>query len=140
MQDQERIRAFLKWASSRYGGVALSVLCHDDAVLEVQLFKQGEQISHYNSCPGYFLEDPTDDQMNPVLENAGNFAAEFDAVSEKDLEHILMPDAGTYLYPLDVQSELWRILQLPEYGVGFGFRYAQHDTDEYEPERFARTN
>jgi hypothetical protein len=120
-QDGSAIIALGTAVSLKLGKPVLCVFNHDDDILSVDLFANGEAVAEYNSCPGYFASDPTPEQLRPRLSNV-EALANLGSVPPDDLREALMEEDA---FALDLHGRIVEALSLPEYSVGFGYRYAQ---------------
>ncbi|WP_442582759.1 hypothetical protein ACSBOB_12765 [Mesorhizobium sp. ASY16-5R] len=121
-QDQSAITALGSSLSLRTGQPVLSVLNHDDDMLSVDLFVAGETVGDYNSCPGYFDDDPDPERLMPRLLHAEEFAKLREGLTVSNLRDALTTDQS-----LDAISSHERVVEqlaLPGYSIGFGFGYA----------------
>lgn len=104
--------------------VAFAVTNHDDSVLYYRLFKDGDLIDQYDSCPNYF-DGP------PVPPSGGNaeilcraFDAEFNRAAVNQILHVdklANDDDQTYVWEVDRHRELVSMLLLPAIAVGTGY-------------------
>lgn len=120
-QDQGAINYYGQGLSASLGVPVLSVLNHDDDVLSVDVFKAGQMVAGYNSCPGLFKEHPTAEDMAPRLRGADHLAALREGVTVAQVEAILKGDAGIATM---VHMALAELLKLPPCSVAVGYRYA----------------
>lgn len=128
-QDFALLDAFGKGATKDSNRKAFAVLNHDDDVLSVDVYVNGEMVAAYNSCPGYFLEEPAEGQLDPRLQNPEAYAALKEGVTAPQVVAILQPSEG-FVFASDAHGELVDLLGLPAYSKGIGFKYAlDGDTD-----------
>jgi hypothetical protein len=120
-QDPETIETYGKALSKVAGVPVVSVLNHDDDVLYVCVYAQGDRIAAYHSNPGSFLEEPSEDDLKPVWSNAAAFSALAPGITASDMEALFKVPP---LFAVELHGTLARTLGLPEYGVGVGFTSA----------------
>jgi hypothetical protein len=108
--------------------LALYVTNHDDSVLYYRLYKSGENIDHYDSCPNYFEGDP-------IPPEGGNAKALCDALgvpaARETVHEILHYDryaaanegARRYAWEVERHGDLATALGLPLWAVGCGYTY-----------------
>lgn len=109
---------------------ALAILNHDDDILCYWLFRSGQLIDEYNSCPSYFDEDDFDESLTPSEFDAAQLCAQFgcpqsvDRVSEILKKSVL--DEGGYVFASERHHALAKALGLPDCSVGFGYSYIEN--------------
>lgn len=119
-QDQEVIDQIGSALSLKFDAV-VSVLNHDDDILSVDVFRHGKSVANYNSCPGCFMDDPTDDDLKPQLSSSSAFADLADGLSATSVEEILL---ASDLFGIELHQRFAKLIGLPSYSVGFGEKYA----------------
>lgn len=120
-QDQETIDAFGFILTGKSERKAIAVLNHDDDILSVDIFEDGQRTGGFNSCPGYFKRDPSPEDLKPKLASPEAFARIKPGLTTDQVVDALTDDAlGD---PWDIHSALVGLLELPEYSIGMGFKY-----------------
>jgi hypothetical protein len=125
------------------GGVALSVMVHDDDVLECHLSRDGEEVDRYNSTPGYF----TSGRSAPQGGDAQVLCAAFDAPEgavdrvEAILRAAHSTEKGGYLFEMDRHRDLTKALGLPGCAVATGYAYIARGEEPrgYDPSTWVKT-
>ena len=128
LHGQGLINELLEAFSSRPLGAAMCVQCYDEDLLSIDLFKEGKSCSEYNSCPGCFYDDPSDEDLKPRLKNPEGFCGLGDAISVDDIKRVLTPEDTDYLAVHEVHDNFINLLKLPPYSLAFGFRNALRDS------------
>ncbi len=102
----------------------LAVLNHDDDIFWYQLYLSGELADEYDSSPGYF--DPSAEPSAPAGGDAQKLCSAFGASAVGEVERVLRKssfDEGGYTFAVERHTDLARVLGIPAFGVGAGFRY-----------------
>jgi hypothetical protein len=123
-QDTTIIAKLAARLSRELGCPLLAVLNHDDDILWYQLYLKGELADEYDSSPGYF--DASAKPTAPAGGDAQKLGAAFGARNVAEIESVLRKssfDEGGYLFAIDRHTDLARVLAIPSFGVGAGFRY-----------------
>ncbi len=104
--------------------VAFLVTVHDDDILYIDVFQNGEPRDEYDSCPNYFSEDGEDlppEGGNPevlcTLFNCKDIAAVRRALYAADEE------SDICVFATERHRVLAEQLQLPEFSVGYGYKH-----------------
>lgn len=121
-QEQTIIHDFGSVLTKDSSRLAVTVLNHDDDVLVIEIFQNGARLAAYNSCPGYFTEDATEDDWRPHLDDASAFAALKPGVTEQQIKQTLV-EGEMSAFACDTHQAVVDLLGLPDYSVGEGFRY-----------------
>ncbi len=119
-QDTRAIEEVGRLLSGELKAAVLAVLNHDDDVLCYWLFEDGQLSDSYNSRPDYFGEVEPDGAGTGG--DARRLCAAFSAESATDRVQAVLAGKD-YGFALFRHSELVKLLGLPDYGVGCGFRY-----------------
>lgn len=134
-QDTTHLTKLLKQISNDLSCTAFGILNHDDDMLLYSLWHQGEELDHYNSCPGMFAEEPTEADMQPKGGNASLLTQTFLGADLEDIDkteadkiasihHIKdVLHSGDYVFAVERHSALVSALGLPECSVGYGYNY-----------------
>ena len=125
---------FMEQLTKELNCVGLYVTNHDDSVLYYRLYKSGEIIDDYDSCPNYF----DGASVPPEGGNAEILCNTFGVLSARErVQDILRYDnftkenAGRYIWAIDRHGHLVEALGLPVIAVGFGYTYlAQNEFPE----------
>lgn len=120
-QDQRVIDFYGERLSAALGAPVIAVLNHDSDILSIDLYENGTRAASYNSCPGYFASDPSEDELKPSLTDAAPFAALATEVGTDDVERVLLQHD---VLAEDIHKGLIDLLDLPAYSVFVGHRYA----------------
>jgi hypothetical protein len=120
-QDQKVIDAFGFILTGGAQRKAVAVLNHDDDILTVDVYEDGQRSGSYNSCPGYFKRDPSPEDLKPRLASPEAFARMRPLLESDQIVRALTDTATTD--PWDIHSALVSLLGLPHYSIGMGFRY-----------------
>ena len=83
-----------------------------------------ELTDEYDSSPGYF--DPTAEPSAPAGGDAQKLCSAFGASNIAQVEGVLRKssfDEGGYTFAVERHADLARVLGIPSFGVGAGFRY-----------------
>ena len=126
MQDERTIMRLALQLSLELHCPVLAVLNHDDDILCYWLYINGRLIDQYNSAPDYF--DESADDSNPVGGDAEKLCRAFSAGDAAVIEAILRKPSGDkdgYLFAIDRHVDLAKALDIPTYGVGFGYTYVE---------------
>ena len=102
----------------------LAVLNHDDDIFWYQLYLSGELADEYDSSPGYF--DPAAEPSAPAGGDARKLCSAFGVSAVAEIESILRKssfDEDGYMFAVERHTDLARVLGIPSFGVGAGFRY-----------------
>ncbi len=99
----------------------LAVLNHDDDILCYWLFKAGEQITFYNSNPGYF----DDGDRTPIGVDAEALCEAFQRSDEETIDEVdaILSEEEDYVFALDRHQALSDWLGLPWEYVCIGYNY-----------------
>ncbi len=116
--------------SGTLGCVAVAALVHDDDILYLQVFEDGEVRGEFNSAPDYFDDIPADipriglaaapgaDRWLLGLDPAGFVRL----VGAGDVERLTTIAAGDEVFATDLHATMFEELRLPLAACGFGFR------------------
>lgn len=119
-QDQDVISQFGK-TLSQGGATVVSALNHDDGLIILEVFENGEAVAHYNSNPDYFSGEG--DGL-PVLQGEAKFAQVAKDVSVDDVKSLLTPEDGEeFVFAIDLHYDIVKLLGLPSFSVGAGHDY-----------------
>ena len=129
MQDQEVIDVFGMRLSEKGSAKVISVLNHDSDILSVDVFEEGRRTGSYNSCPGYFASSPSEESLKPRLKNANAYSGLKEGVSPDDIHRVFCDDVA-HLGADELHQRIIRLLGLPDYSFGAGFRYVAEDGDQ----------
>ena len=108
--------------------LALYVTNHDDSVLYYRLYKSGEVIDNYDSCPNYFEGS----SVPPEGGNAEVLCGAFEVPEARNqvddiLRYFTLAEenesAGRYVWEIDRHRELAEALGIPSFAVGSGYAY-----------------
>jgi hypothetical protein len=119
-QNEGGIARIAAHLSASLQTTVLVVLNHDSDILWYQLYEGGTLIDQYNSTPGYW--SPKSEPSPPEGGDAKRLCRAFNCGDSAEVEQILRmswkeyPDAGKR------HADLCRILNLPIFAVGYGFR------------------
>jgi hypothetical protein len=121
-QDEAIIQNYGSIMTKGSDRLFVSIVCHDEDFLKIDLFREGALVSEFNSCPGYFSDNPSDDPsaFKPVLKGAEVLSEVFH-LGESELA-TLVPDAE-FTDVFDLHEKWSAALGLPAYAVGMGYRY-----------------
>lgn len=127
--------------SAQFDCPSLAALNHDDDILWLQLHVDGRLIDEYNSSPGYFDGNATEEP------EGGNAEALCEAFGAEDaaarVERILRQERDTmgYVFASKRHAELAEALGIPAELVTTGYRYMTHgETPEgFLPQEFIHT-
>lgn len=112
---------------SRVGSAAVTVLVHDSDVLEMRLFRGGQQEDRYNSYPDYFEEDP-DAERQPVVGDAERWRPVLAPGATPD---VLRAAWGTpTVFAEEIPRTLAPLLGWDPNRCGTGFRYLSEVADD----------
>ena len=119
-QDQKAIAKLATHLSTALHCIVFPVLVHDSDILWYQLYKGGSLIDQYNSTPDYW--SAKSEPSPPEGGDAKELCGVFNCGDIAEVERILRmswreyPDAGKR------HADLSRVLNLPDFAVGYGFR------------------
>jgi len=122
-QNQNIIAELATRLSREFGCPVLAVLNHDDDILWYQLYVSGELVDEYDSSPGYF--DPSAEPSGPAGGDAQKLCRAFGARNVAEVENILRKssfDEDGYTFAAERHTDLTRVLGIPSFGVGSGYR------------------
>ena len=122
-QDADVLKELAADLSAEFRCPALAALNHDDDILWLALYRDGEALDEYDSAPGYFEgEDlpPSGGDARRLCEVLGAAGA----AAEK-VERILRAPDDEYTFACERHLDLVRALGLTPYAVGLGFNYVQ---------------
>ncbi|MCW0218266.1 MAG: hypothetical protein OJI67_08070 [Prosthecobacter sp.] len=127
-QDAEVISDLGCMLSGQFHAPVLASLMHDDDVLMLFHFHEGELIDEYDSCPGYFDPDADGDPI-PIGGDASSLCAAFGGDSPPQLEQILRKPPFDEDSPdqHERHSRIASHLGIPSCVVGIGFSYLESD-------------
>ena len=114
---------------------ALAVLNHDDDILLYQLYENGKLADEYDSCPDYFdmeTTSPRPPQGGDLRKLAETFGVEYPG---DEAAAILRRD--DYAFAVERHEELARVLGLPDFVAGLGYRYLEqmiHEDESFSEE------
>lgn len=123
-QDMEVITKLAARLSREFTCPVLVVLNHDDDIFWYQLYLSGELADEYDSSPGYF--DPSAEPSGPVGGDAQKLCNVFGVSNIAAVESVLRKssfDESGYTFAVERHTDLARVLGIPSFGVGAGFRY-----------------
>ncbi|MDZ5698722.1 hypothetical protein [Chelativorans sp. M5D2P16] len=123
-QDPGTIALHVGRLSEHLQAIAICVLNHDDDILSIDTFHNGSQVSEYNSCPGYFDANPSEERLKPRLSGAEVLAGLKPGVSQTQIREILAIQAEQNAFAIETHEAIVHLLGLPDYSVGFGYDYA----------------
>lgn len=137
-QDGRVIAAYGR-ALSR-DGAAVAVLCHDEDILWVGLYRDSQAVGDFNSFPGYFGSefdpvtmatlDPAADGDVPILRNPRAVADAF-GLDEETMAG-LIPASSIDVDVIDLHERWAAALGLPPYSVGMGHRHVQRGESDVD--------
>lgn len=139
-QSQEVIDLYMKAFSGQLETFAVSVLNHDEDILSVDIWKDGEMVGEYNSCPGYYKSAPTKEDLSPRVSGMEIFANLSDKFDEERFRGQLLKGADEYVDTYEAHETLISMLGLPGYSMAFGFRNGAGDDEPGEAGKFLRVN
>jgi hypothetical protein len=124
MQDEAVIKSYGHSLTINSDRLVISALCHDEDFLVVYVFRAGDLVATFNSCPGYYSEVADDDPnaYKPVLDGADTLSQEF-RLGTSELAH-LVPDADN-VDVFDLHERWTETLGLPAYAIGVGYNDVQ---------------
>ena len=122
-QDTEIIASLASRLSHELDCPVLAVFNHDDDIFWYQLYVSGELTDEYDSSPGYF--DPAAEVSPPAGGDAQKLCNAFGASAVADVESVLrkVPLDDEFYFADDRHRDLARLLGVPLFVVGAGFRY-----------------
>jgi hypothetical protein len=123
-QDSEVITGLASKLSNELSCPVLAVLNHDDDILWYQLYLGGKLADEYDSSPGYF--DPTAEPSAPAGGDAQKLCSAFGASNVAEVESVLRKpsfEEDGYAFAVERHADLARVLGIPSFGVGAGYRY-----------------
>lgn len=99
---------------------ALAILVHDDDVFVYFLFRNGELMDSYNSCPSYFEFGSTKNATAPEGGKAELLVEAFGKGDPNKLQLILRKPQGRqgYVFETKRHADLAKALSLPQFAVG----------------------
>jgi hypothetical protein len=106
--------------SNRLLCVAVAVSVYDDDVLWLCICDRGKCVDKYNSCPGYF-------EGTSSVPAGGDARRIAEALRRHDAEQLVntVLHEHPYVVETDRHADLASALDLPEFSVGFGYKYLQ---------------
>jgi hypothetical protein len=116
---------FASHLSQALGSVAFLVTVHDDDILYVDTFERGERLDEYDSCPNYFSEEDEEDAP-PEGGNPAVLCSTFGCGDEKAVADVLYcqdEDSPIWVFATERHRALVKLLGLPEFAVGYGYKY-----------------
>ncbi len=122
-QDDRAIQTVGELLSRETQAPVFAVLNHDDDILAYWLFVDGQLTDSYDSAPDYFessydaFEKEDTEQGGDARTLCSVLAA---AASPEHVERMLR---GDYVFAIDRHAELAAALGLPDWSVGFSYRY-----------------
>jgi hypothetical protein len=128
-QDTDELEGLSADLSSKFDCVALAVLNHDDDILLYRLYKSGQLIDSYDSCPDYF--SATDTPAGPTGGEAGLLCLEFAPDKPAAVVENILRKA--YVFAVDRHNDLVQSLGLSDFAIGLGFNYLSEMTEEDLP-------
>lgn len=123
-QDTDVITMLASRLSRKLGCPVLAVFNHDDDILAYWLYLSGELADEYDSSPAYF--DPAAEEVSPPAGgDAQKLCNAFGASAVADVESVLrkVPLDDEFYFADDRHRDLARLLGVPLFVVGAGFRY-----------------
>ncbi|HZP04980.1 MAG TPA: hypothetical protein VFB43_08775 [Terracidiphilus sp.] len=119
-QDQGAIAKLAGQLSSDLRSTVLALLIHDSDIFWFQLYECGMLTDEYNSAPSYFSTNTG--MAPPKGGNAERLCSAFQCKDVAKVERILRASYEEYPFAGDRHADLVRVLNLPTYAVGYGFR------------------
>ena len=116
-QDEAFIARRAATLSGRLSTAVVGVINHDDDILMIWAFVRGAEMSIFNSFPGYFSGEDTAPYISGV-EALSELAVN---TSPERLVEVL---AKRQRVAINQHASIVSLLGLPQYSVGFGYRYA----------------
>ena len=122
-QDTDVITLLASRLSRQLRCPVLALLNHDDDILAYWLYISGELADEYDSSPGYF--DPAAEVSPPAGGDAQKVCNAFGANAVAEVESVLrkVPRDDEFYFADDRHRDLARLLGVPLFVVGAGFRY-----------------
>lgn len=123
---------FLEQLTRELSCLALYVTNHDDSVLYYRLYRSGEILDNYDSCPGYFGEG----SETPEGGDASVLCDAFEIPAARDMVHEILhydrravenESSGRYVWEVGRHRDLATALRLPLFAVGGGYTYLAED-------------
>ncbi|MEM7598918.1 MAG: hypothetical protein AAF382_14585 [Pseudomonadota bacterium] len=118
-QDQEVIDTYGELISEHLGAPVVAFLNHDEAILSVDTYMDGRGQTQYNSCPGYFFDDPNTNDLKPRLKSPDALVSIVSPERRVAFQIALMIGAQD---TLDLHARIAEALELPEYSLEFWYR------------------
>jgi hypothetical protein len=114
-EEAERVAGAL---STRLLSVAVAVSVYDDDVLWLCICDKGNCVDKYNSRPGYF-------EGTSSIPAGGNVRRIAAALQVHDAEQLVNTVLHEHAYVVETarHADLASALDLPEFSVGFGYKY-----------------
>ena len=137
-QDQYAIEGLARDLSREFDTSCLSILNHDDDFLSLGLAVSGAFVASYHSCPGYFLDEPTDAELEPTVTGFSAFAELSPGADTSALRRVLFPE-DDFVFAIDLHRTIAEILDLPIYSIGLSYSYAADGETPLSIEEFLRT-
>ena len=128
-QDEDILKDYGRRLSKAMNVPVIGTLNHDDDVLLVMLFHEGDLVSNYNSDPEYW----TDGDGPPLIEGIAAFAEILD-VDAGQLTALL---STRPVFAVERHGELANLIGLPDYAAGFGHDDAKRDEFPHLDLRFS---
>ena len=126
-QDPDRITSLGAHLSRTLSCPVLAVLNHDDDILWYRFFERGDVIDTYDSCPSYF--DSTREPSGPIGGDAHRLCSAFRCGDAQRIEWVLRRgsfEEDGYLLAYERHADLVSALDLPPWGICFGFSDISH--------------
>ena len=118
-QDIPAVKELASGLSRMLQCSALAVVVHDDDVLIYLLYRNGELIDAYDSCPDYFDFGSAREPAPPAVGNVAELCTIFggDLLSVETILRKRVAKGG-YTFETDRHQDLVAALSLPAFGVG----------------------
>jgi len=123
-QDEAQLDALAGALSTAAEGTAVSVLIHDSDVLEMRLWRSGDLLDAYSSCPDYF--GPVSRERQVLLAGQPDRWRDLliDGVSPADLRRVW---DESLLFAEATLAQTAQLLGMDPNRCGTGLRYLLHD-------------
>jgi hypothetical protein len=132
-QNVDAIQALTSQVSATLGCVAFAVLIHDDDVFLYFLYRAGELVDSYNSCPDYFNAAFGAPPVGPTGGDAEALCQALGANHCEEVRLILRRERGRagYVFETERHKALVTLLGLP--GISIGNALASFERNDYPP-------
>jgi hypothetical protein len=118
-QNQKTIANLARQLSAGLSSTVLAVLNHDSDILWYQLYDRGTLRDEYNTWPDYWSQKP--EPVPPAGGDAKGLCAAFKCGDILEVENTLRASRTKYPDATARHADLFRALELPSFGVGYGF-------------------